>query len=227
MDHPTQEPGAARTILGRWLHLGLAVCITLCLLLSLCFVLPVGPQISGALVAFNLHKFIGLNGLFILCLYLMWTARGQAKAWSELFPWLSRERMACAMKEVVHPSEWLHMRAVPAMVQGLGIAFAAAAFVSGLFMVLAVLLPSFAAPDAVAAARALHRWSTSLLWVYLALHAGAVALHLACGGYEMVRPMFKLLDPEPIDYARATELAPLPQPRPEPGPVGQLSMIES
>jgi cytochrome b561 len=212
MNQPSQDHGAARTILGRWLHLGLAVCITLCLLLSLCFVLPVGPEISGALVAFNLHKFIGLNGLFILCLYLMWTARGQAKPWGELFPWLSRDRMARVASEVFAPAEWLHMRAVPSMVQGLGIVLAGAAFLSGLAMVLAVLMPSLAAQDAMAAARALHRWAASLLWGYLSLHAGAVALHMAYGGYEMIRPMFQLLDPEPIEAERATDFAPLAPP---------------
>lgn len=192
-DDPTAAC-AGNNILGRWLHCGMAVCLALCLGFSLGMAgRAAGGGVPWALIAFNLHKFIGLNALLLVTLYIVWSAHGYARRLGDLFPWYSASRLRRIAQEIVRPRDWLHMQAVPAMVQGLGLTAALVATESGLVMVL-LQISADRAPD-LGLWPAVHLAASRVLWGYLVAHMGAVALHWLTGQRAAVRRMFALFRP--------------------------------
>lgn len=199
-EHSRSERTAAHNILGRWLHFGIALCVVLCVALG-CISARSGAPASGLgpVIAFNLHKFIGLNALLLLALFLTWSARGHARPPAELFPWFSRAHLQRIANEWRGERAGLDLPATAAAVQGLGIAAAWLATSSGLALVLVSLFqdgtpqsPAFAT----AKLSAIHSAADSALWVYLVLHVGAVFVHATQGERERCARMFRLLEPD-------------------------------
>ena len=191
---------AAHNILGRWLHFGIAVCVVLCVVFGWIAGRSGRPAFTlGATIAFNLHKFIGLNALLLLALFLTWSARGHARALGELFPWFSPARLRSIAQEWTREQAGMDLPATAAMVQGCGLAAAWCATTSGLALVLVSLMQDGAPAQEPSPARALaaiHSFADGVLWVYLMLHVGAVFLHAAKGNGERCARMFNLLQPD-------------------------------
>ncbi len=186
---------AANNILGRWLHCGMAICLALCLGFSLGMA---GRQatvgVPWALIAFNLHKFIGLNALLLVVLYIVWSAHGHARRLGDLFPWFSLGRLRAVVGELTRPSGYVHMQAVPAMVQGWGLASALVATASGLYIVL--LQIAAGASASLGIWPQVHLIVSRMLWGYLLVHLCAVVLHVVWGQRAAVRSMFALFRPD-------------------------------
>ena len=191
------SPSAAGNILGRWLHFGIAVCVISSLLLAgFTRNLHAGGSTLAGNVTFNLHKFIGLNALLLVSLFLMWSAIGHARQWADLFPWLCVNRLRTIRTELANPGTYHRMKAVPTMVQGCGIAVALTASASGLALVMLGMAPQAGAPSTMRFLVQLHLLANTALWAYLGMHLAAVVFHVASGRSGEVRRMFNLLQPE-------------------------------
>ena len=106
-------------IMSKWLHLGMASCIILCVLMS--FAMNAHTKdISWGLIWYNLHKFIGINFIVISTIYLIWSASKHGKPLSELFPWTNHEARA-ALKAEFYQRKTLQLNRISALVQELSI----------------------------------------------------------------------------------------------------------
>lgn len=77
-------------IMSKWLHLGMASCITLCVFMSFAMNAHT-KEISWGLIWYNLHKFVGINFIVICTIYLIWSANRHGKPLFELFPWFNQK----------------------------------------------------------------------------------------------------------------------------------------
>jgi hypothetical protein len=191
-------PVAAKTkptnILTRWLHFGFALSIVLCLALSLGMAVN-GRGLTGATIAFTLHKFIGLNALLLVSLYLMWSALGHAKSLATLFPWFSARTRKALAEELKHfHILFPHLHAVAAAMQGLGIAVALGATTTGLALVFCAIFREMLG-GAESALATMHAVLARGLWCYLAAHGAAAALH-ALLRHRRMFSIFRLFTPD-------------------------------
>ena len=188
-------------LLTRWLHVGIASSTALSLGLSL--VMSTEPPVQGFtwdIVAFNLHKIVGLNAQVLIVLYLVWSAKRHAKSFRELYPWLAWLRRLA-------PGRSEHRDVVPAwrgssIFQGLGLLTALTATLSGTMMIMALIEPELLQAG-VGLWTTLHFYSGHALWVYLALHCGAALTHVV-GRHREILQIFKLLDVAEAGMGRRT-----------------------
>ena len=182
-------------LLTKWLHFGIAISITIPLLFSI-FMDKGGASLSFPLIAYDLHKFIGLNALLLVSLYLLWSAERKAKTSTELFPWFSLKQIKILFTEfkgLFSKSKNTGTKSMAAAVQGLGITFALVATTSGLYLIMGVIFPSllFNSENIFIV---LHAWSSNALWGYLALHLGAALWHIKLRKRKQILKIFDLLE---------------------------------
>lgn len=87
-------------ILSKWLHVGMASCIVLCVAFYWGGMDVHVKHLSAGLILFNLHKFVGINFIVISTIYLLWSVKKQGKPMSELFPWSNAYARECLAREV-------------------------------------------------------------------------------------------------------------------------------
>ena len=186
--------GASSNVLGRWLHFGIALCLVLVLLLSLVMTTQATIGITVGLVAFTLHKFIGLNLLLFISLYFLWMKHGHTKKFTDLYPWFSRHKLIMLFEEIMlgwrHYKEW---RLIPAAVQGVGLLIVLLTTLVGLILLIDVIFPSVLARlGMLSTMKEAHHVLTWGIWGYLLIHVGAFFLHLFIGNRKYLQ-MFQLL----------------------------------
>lgn len=176
-------------ILVKWLHIGMASCVVLCVGLSL--VMDPGVKtLSRELVFFNLHKFIGINFVVISLIYLLWSAKGYGKALSDLFPWF-RKRTRSQLWDEARKFNLSETRHIASAVHGLGIVFALVTCVLGLWLVLLALGGTPIGTDTWLSK--FHYFFSLLTMVYVAVHVAAALLH-GMVGHKEIFEIGKILD---------------------------------
>jgi cytochrome b561 len=176
------------TLVTRLLHLGLALGVSLQLLLGAFMERPRPGAVRGAAEAlgFTLHEATGGLLLPLLLAWFTWAAlrRGEPNL-SALFPWLKasgREEVLRALRRALE--EAAQRRLAPEAellplvrtVHGLGALCALFTATSGALVWLGM-APSGTLPAWVAVVLDLHQGAANLMWAYLLGHAGMALLH--------------------------------------------------
>ncbi len=181
----------------RWLHGGLAVTVTLQLLLSLVMQAPGdGPPPAGLpALLFEAHEFVGLTALAIVLLHWGWSLfAADGAALRHLFP-LSRDARAEVVAELRallrgRLPEGGPRGGLPGLVHGLGLLAVTGAAVSG--AVIFALLPEAAPPPAPAhTVMEAHSFIAFFVWSYWAGHVALAVIH-QFAGHGTLRDMFDL-----------------------------------
>ncbi len=167
-------------LLTKWLHFGFASSITLTLFLSLVMLQGGGEPVPLPVVAFNLHKIIGLNAMVLTLVYLLWSSRHFTKSLSDLFPWFSMKKLRILFSEL---TRWRSLNDKPqlaAAVQGSGILVALLTSVTGTWLILGMIEPGLVMgwQDEIV------KWHIVLarvMWIYLGVHVSMTLLHTLHG----------------------------------------------
>ncbi len=182
----------------RFVHAILAIGISVQLLLSLLMDdgSPSRDSSGLAWVSMELHETVGMIVLAAIFLHWMLFPLGYAgRDLGHFYPWFSRSRLrelkvdfrSFLRLEWSDPSKQEHMAGA---IQGIGLAVA-----TGLAMTGAVIY--FGTPEdgaalpAAAWAQEAHEMLGPAMWAYLALHAGAAAVH-ALSGHRAILSIFDL-----------------------------------
>jgi len=180
----------------RWLHLGLAVTVTLQLALSLVMEPPNEKSATAAAkAAFEAHEFVGVTALFIVLAHWLWVLRSRAVGGlAHLFPWSGQ-----AWLDVKNDVSKLMNRqlpdggprgGLPGLVHGLGFLAVTAMVLTG--GVLFVLFPETGKPDATTNfVVEIHEFISNFVWAYWGGHVALALLHKRAG-HSLVREMFSL-----------------------------------
>ncbi len=186
-----KEPKGVYNLLTRWLHFGLASSIALTLFLSLVMLQGEGHPVPLPVVAFNLHKIIGLNVMVLTLLYLLWSSRHIAKSLNDLFPWFSIKKLKILFAEL---TRWRSLDDKPqlaAAVQGSGILVALLSSATGTWLILGMIEPGLLMgwQDEIIIS---HAFLARMMWVYLGIHVSMTILHTLRGHLWFLR-IFDLL----------------------------------
>jgi len=189
------EPGKW-SVQTRWLHLGLAVTVTLQLALSLVMEPPNEKSATAAAkAAFEVHEAVGVTALFIVLGHWLWALRSRAGgALAHLFPWSGQ-----AWSEVKADITRLSNRqlpdggprgGLPGLVHGLGFLAVTGMVLTG--GVLFILFPETGKPDAATNfVVEIHSFISNFVWAYWGGHVALALLHKRAGHF-LVREMFSL-----------------------------------
>lgn len=182
----------------RWLHAGLALGISVQLILSLVMAAPVPGEARSAFssAAFEAHEVLGMTILGLLAAHWVWQLMGHAVyGFGHLFPWFSASRRDAIVAEVKRLSksrlrEWPEDGALAGGAHGLGLLVASAMAVSGgvLFFGMA---ESGAMPPPVHIVKEIHGFIATFMWIYFGAHAGMAVLHQYFG-HRTLSEMFTL-----------------------------------
>lgn len=123
----------------RWLHAGLALGISVQLILSLVIAAPMPGEARDAFsaAAFEAHRLLGLTVLGLLAAHWVWQFMGHTMhGFGHLFPWFSAPRRGAIVVEVKRLvksrlREWPEDGALAGGTHGLGLLAATAMAVSG------------------------------------------------------------------------------------------------
>lgn len=180
----------------RWLHLGLAVTVTLQLALSLVMEPPDEKSATAiARAAFEAHEFVGIVALLIVLAHWLWSLISQADGGlARLFPW-----SGSAWAEVKADLRLLMNRqlpeggprgGLPGLAHGLGFLAVTAMVLTG--GVLFILFPETGKPDATVEFFAdIHSFISNFVWAYWGGHVALAFLHKRAG-HTTVQEMFNL-----------------------------------
>lgn len=184
------------SIQTRLLHLGLALTVSLQLMVSLVMEAPDHEDASKlARAAFEAHEFIGLAALLIVVLHWLWSLSSRADGGlAHLFPW-----GGAALAQVkADTSALLKGRlpdggprgGLPGFAHGLGfLAVTAMAITGG---VLFIIFPEVGEPsETVEAVAEVHEFIATLVWVYWGGHIALGVLHKGAG-HSTIKDMFNL-----------------------------------
>lgn len=180
----------------RWLHLGLALTVSLQLMISLVMEPPDEEHASAlARAAFEAHEFVGIAAVLIVLAHWFWTivAKGDAGL-AHLFPWTGS-----AWAEVKTDISKLMNRelpdggprgGLPGLVHGLGFLAVTGMALTG--AVLFVIFPETGKPsDTVEFFAEIHEFISNFVWVYWFGHVATAFMHKV-GGHSNVKDMFTL-----------------------------------
>ncbi len=167
----------------RFLHLGLALTVTIQLLVSLVMVSPASshPSTPFTHAGFVVHEWVGLFALLIVTVHWAWSIRSSGTAsLGHLFPLdrNGRREIAAEIRGLLSgrlaPSG--PRGSLAGLVHGLGLAAATAMAVTG--GMLFVMLPSSGEPSALAHnVGDLHSLISELVWTYWFGHVAMALLH--------------------------------------------------
>ncbi|MHB8454555.1 MAG: cytochrome b/b6 domain-containing protein [Acidiferrobacterales bacterium] len=181
----------------RVLHLGLAVTVTVQLLVSL-FMTPPGKSESHTALTqagFVVHKWLGMAALIIVLGHWAWTTGKYGKAGlRHLFPWgrngrreIAGDIRRLAARNLVDGGQ---RGGLPGLAHGLGLLAVTAMAITG--GVLFVLLPAHGEPSALARNIGdVHSFIANFVWAYWYGHLGMALLH-HLKGHDTLRKMFSL-----------------------------------
>ena len=180
----------------RWLHLGLAVTVSLQLALSLVMEPPIKKSASDlAHAAFEAHEAVGITAIVIVLAHWLWSLFSQGGGGlAHLFPW-----SGSAWAEVKADLRLLMNRqlpeggprgGLPGLVHGLGFLAVTGMALTG--AVLFILFPETGKPDdTVKFFVEIHEFISSFVWVYWGGHVALAFLHKRAG-HTTVQEMFNL-----------------------------------
>jgi cytochrome b561 len=178
----------------RWLHLGLAVTVTLQLAISLIMEPPDEKDASAvAHAAFEAHEAVGIAAVVVVLAHWLWTLSSRADGGlARLFPWSGP-----AWQEVKADVAKLWSRrlpdggargGLPGLVHGLGFLAVSGMALTG--AVLFVLFPETGKPDdTVEFIADIHSFIANFVWVYWGGHVALAYLHKQAG-HSTVQNMF-------------------------------------
>lgn len=180
----------------RWLHLGLALTVTLQLAISLVMERPDKESATAlARTAFEAHEFVGMTALIIVLAHWGWSIASRADGGlKRLFPWTGegwrRVKSDTTLLTKGRLPEGGPREGLPAFVHGLGLlAVTAMALTGG---VLFFIFPETGKPGDTAELFAeTHEFISNFVWVYWGGHV-ALALFHGWAGHDTLRAMFTL-----------------------------------
>lgn len=172
----------------RVLHWLLAAAISLQMLLSLVMRPPHPGRVHTAFenLTYDAHRYVGVAVLAIVVLHWLLFISGNAhKGWGHFFPWFSRERRTAVFDDI---KGLLRLRienpeqqdSLAGGIQGLGLLVGTLLAASGLVLFLGMASDG-AMSATVHAIAEFHSFWGPVMWGYLGLHVGAVAIHLLSG----------------------------------------------
>lgn len=180
----------------RLLHMGMALTVTLQLMISLVME-PPDEEHAGALAraAFEAHEAVGLAAVLIVALHWLWSVLGKGDGGlSHLFPWAGAARA-----EVMADIGRLMNRqlpeggprgGLPGLVHGLGFLAVSAMALTG--AVLFAIFPESGKPgDTVEFFAGIHEVVANFVWLYWFGHVGLALAHKWMG-HPNVKEMFSL-----------------------------------
>jgi cytochrome b561 len=188
-----QKKWSAQT---RWLHMGLALTVTLQLAISLIMEPPDEESASTvARAAFEAHEAVGIAAVIIVLAHWLWVLASRADGGlAHLFPWTGS-----AWAEVKQDASKLMSGqlpeggargGLPGLVHGLGFLAVTGMAVTG--AVLFVLFPETGKPDDTVEFFAdIHSFIANFVWVYWGGHVALAFLHKRAG-HSTVQDMFSL-----------------------------------
>lgn len=180
----------------RFLHAGLAITVTLQLLLSMVMQAPTREHTPTGLPAmlFEAHEFVGLTAVAIVLLHWLWSLRAADAGISHLLP-VTRERRAQVAREVRDLArrrlpEGGPGGGLPGLVHGLGLLAVTGMAITG--VVIFALLPEAGPPPAQAHFfMEAHSFIAFFVWVYWGGHVALALLHQRAG-HPTLTDMFRL-----------------------------------
>jgi cytochrome b561 len=180
----------------RWLHMGLALTVTLQLAISLIMEPPDEKSASAlARAAFEAHEVVGIAAVIIVLAHWLWSLSSRADGGlARLFPWSG--------------SPWLEVKSdisklmnrrlpdggaqggLPGLAHGLGFLAVSGMALTG--AALFVLFPETGKPDATVEFIAdIHSFIANFVWAYWGGHVALALLHKKAG-HTTVQDMFSL-----------------------------------
>ena len=188
-----QEKWSVQT---RWLHMGLALTVTLQLAISLIMEPPDEKSASAlARAAFEAHEAVGIAAVIIVVAHWLWSLSSRADGGLlRLFPW-----SGSAWREVKSDVTMLMNRqlpdggargGLPGLVHGLGFLAVSCMALTG--AALFVLFPETGKPDdTVEFIADFHSFIANFVWAYWGGHVALALLHKKAG-HSTVQDMFSL-----------------------------------
>jgi cytochrome b561 len=180
----------------RWLHMGLALTVTLQLAISLIMEPPDEKSASAvARAAFEAHEVVGIAAVIIVLAHWLWSLSSRADGGlARLFPW-----SGSAWLEVKSDVSRLVNRqlpdggargGLPGLVHGLGFLAVSGMALTG--AALFVLFPEAGKPDdTVEFIADIHSFIANFVWAYWGGHVALALLHKK-SGHSTVQDMFSL-----------------------------------
>lgn len=180
----------------RWLHSGLAVTVSLQLIISLFMEAPDEESATAlARAAYQAHEVVGITALLIVLAHWLWSMSNRAEGGlTRLFPWRD-----AAWAEVKSDVRLLLQRrlpqggprgGLPGLIHGLGFLAVTGMVATG--GVLFILFPASGEPNATVEFFAgIHEFIATFVWVYWGSHIAMGLLH-SRAGHHTVRAMFNL-----------------------------------
>lgn len=189
----------------KFLHLSIAVTITLQLVLSLLMESP-RPHHARTLLqstGYELHEIVGLTVLALLVMHWLIFLSGNAyKGLGHFFPWFSRQRRQAlwdearklAKLQLGKPDD---QDAVAGAIQGAGLLVGLFLAVSGCLIFLGMANDGTSS-ETIRWVREFHGFWGPVMWGYLGVHVCATLLHRLQGHREVLE-IFRLGASSPVD----------------------------
>lgn len=180
-------------ILVRWFHFGFGLSIVLSLGFSLVMVSknPIPGQFPLEVVAFNLHKILGLNAFILLLIYMFWLWYQDDRGRRDLMPLLSMMRVRQTLSDLktfdMHRSD-----IIAAMFVSFGWLLAILVTASGTALIIGMIYPDLQSRYTESITW-FHKQATYFLWAFLLIHVGAAIAHIF-NGQPYVAWIFDLFD---------------------------------
>jgi len=180
----------------RWLHIGLALTVSLQLFISLVMEPPDEEHATAlARAAFEAHEAVGVAAVLIVLVHWLWSVMGKADGGlAHLFPW-SGSAWGVVKSDI---SGLMNRRlpdggprgGLPGLVHGLGFLAVTGMAVTG--AVLFVIFPETGKPsDTVEFFAEIHEFIANFVWAYWFGHVGLALVH-KWAGHPNVKEMFSL-----------------------------------
>ncbi len=167
----------------RWMHLGLAVSVTLQLLLSLVMEAP-GEAEGYEIWAFVAHEVFGLTAFSFAILHWLWIAAGHDGGVKHLFPFYPGG-MKAVWKDItglvrLTLPQGGPLPGLPGLIEGVGLLVVTLQGAVG-FAIFILLPPEGELPGTFEWLGELHEVFGSLVWIYWFGHAGMAVVHRLMG----------------------------------------------
>jgi cytochrome b561 len=192
------------SLISRLLHMGMAVGVSLQLLLSTGMERPRPAVMRSTLesLTFSLHEYLGLMSLALILAWLWWLVRRRDEpTLGTLFPWVEHDGRNALMTSVVITSrqarhgklaETAEMEPLVKTVHGLGLVCISVMAFSGTLVWLGMDADG-AMPIWTRLLLEIHQLTANFVWAFIFGHAGMAVLHQLRGDETLAR-MFSLRD---------------------------------
>lgn len=180
----------------RLLHMGMALTISLQLLISLIMEAPDESDASAlAQAAFEAHEVVGMAALLVVVLHWLWNFSSQASGgMSHLFPWYGKAlgEVKSDLTQLIQGKlpESGQRGGLPGLVHGLGFLAVTSMAISG--GILFFIFPEAGEPNNVVEFfEEIHEFIATFVWAYWIGHIAFGVMH-KLAGHTTVEDMFKL-----------------------------------